>query len=187
MNQKRAGDIVFVKTKTPFGWLVRFFTGSNWNHVYILVHERIDMPGEWMKLEANGLSVRLTEENTRFVKEMVALRPEFSNAEIGKALHEMTFLVGARYGWGQILGFAWILFNYGILGRFVRNPVRGGWNCSELAGVFPRKLGAMIWGNEWKKLKDSVTPGMLYDKLRKDKRFVTTPSAKADGFLGHRS
>jgi len=159
------GDIVFVQSKSLAGRLVRFFSGSRWNHVFIRI---APIPGGgWVILEANGLKVRVAVERD---EERAVFR--LKNAEEADILLAASYAlgyVGKSYGFAQVLGFL-AVYAARLFDKTIKNPIRGGVICTELVILYLGAvgIGKLFAGSD----KDTFDPVLLYDMLRLSPEFI---------------
>jgi hypothetical protein len=138
----KRGDIVYVKTKSVYGRLIRLFTGGDYTHTYIMFHQ-IPSNGKWIVLEASGLSVRLTWECKSVEK--AVYRP---SGNVGNALDGVLCHVGRPYGFLQILGYVWVSLVRHAFGKYVSNPFTDGVTCKELVSLYIKELGYQSFTDE---------------------------------------
>ena len=140
MINLQKGDVILVKDKTFYNWIVRKFTSSNWGHAVLYI-------GESKYIEATGDGVKIMSLSTLEKKEMRVYRHKRINQGIAdevvleaityegkgydfKAIAKMLFLVLCRRGRGT---------------REIGNTAK--YICSELVATPYQKKGLHIIKN----------------------------------------
>ena len=164
-------SIGFSKSKKNFpicSWLIRFYQGTEYSHIYLRLHTGPTGTG-WYDYDqilhaSEGLVQAMSEKH--FDKRHIIVR-EFKFEidddlwnDIKRDAHNEA---GASYGTMQNLGVAWVDFMRWAFDKRVSNPFQSGWNCSEY--LFTKAVHRM-----YPKLfpeidPNSITPKDIFQKL----------------------
>lgn len=149
---------------------IRWFTRSRWSHVFLVLPED-PVTREREIVEASFRGV-YKDSIAKYRKRGIQTRIFLVDADMEDridALADRLTNVGARYGFLQVLGFALIL-PLRWIGVRVRNPLTGGYVCSEFVLGYLRELE--LNPRAFDDLdKDSTTPADLFTIIEEHPMF----------------
>jgi hypothetical protein len=150
---------------------IRFFTGGRWSHTFVCLYDDPDLGS--VVIEAGDLGVSINPFSKYLDEETYSFKiymPLTKEEHIIEGLKRVIQLNGKPYGYFQLLGFIWIWFMKKVFMKKVRNPIGGGWICSEEVLSYAKRLH--IETEKFDELdKDSTSPAELDDIISQSKWF----------------